>query len=158
MYPRTYREKYWGAIGSAIFAVGMDSWLLLSACGLMAGMSVVLLRFAPIDVLNMSRDWMAIVVALGGFYGYGAAMTVNELFDTSQPQAVQVPIASKYVVTGKGSGSFFKLAPWGDETVQRSYRPSLALYNQARIGDAVCAELHTGALGMRWYQLRDSCR
>ncbi len=142
---------------NGVFVVGGDSWLLIAASAAMAVISLVLARYSPFDSLNMKRDWLVTVVALAGFYGYGAAQTANELFDVTSPETVNVAIASKYVVTGKGAGSFFKLAPWGAETMQRSYRPTLATYNSRRIGDSVCAELHAGAIGMRWYQLSDSC-
>jgi hypothetical protein len=68
-----------------------------------------------------------------------------------------VIIESKFVRTGKGGGSFFKLAPWGAETMERSYQPSLNTYYRLRVSDTICASLHSGAIGMRWYQLSDSC-
>lgn len=140
-----------------VFVVGPDSLLLVYACFAMALASLVLLRFSGIDMLNMKREALVVVVGFAGLYGYGAALTANELFDSSAGQAARVKIEGKYVRTGKGGGSFFKLSPWGPETMERSYRPSPGAYNQLQVSDSICAYLHPGAIGMRWYQLTDFC-
>ncbi len=142
---------------SGAFVVGADMWMLIAASIGMGLFSLLLMRWSPIDSFALTRDWPITLVALAGFYGYGAALTINQLFDDSQPRTLPVSIAQKYVTTGKGAGSFFKIAPWENETEARSYRPSQATYNRLAVGDNVCASLHPGALGMRWYQLSDSC-
>ncbi len=144
------------AVGPGVngYVVDADSWVRIFACVGMALVGLVLLRFSPIDSLNMRSDAIVMVVLATGIYGFGAAMTANQLFDMSVAQTASVPIQNRFMATGKHAGPRFNLAPWGPETRSRIYTPSQATYARA---DSVCASLHPGALGMRWYQVSDLC-
>lgn len=97
------------------------------------------------------------IVLSAGLYGYGAALTVNQAFDRSVPQTKSVVIENKHMRTGKRSGFFFDLAPWGEETWGRTYSTSDSVYDQMRVSGSICATLHAGALGLPWYRLSDRC-
>jgi hypothetical protein len=142
---------------NGLFALGTNTSILTFSSVTMAPIILLILHFLSIDLVDIRRDSLTVIVAIACLYGYGAAVTANELFDHSNPQTMRVGIENKYVRTGKGAGSYFKLAPWGPETMEREYRPSQSTYNRLRVSDSICASLYPGALGMRWYRLSESC-
>jgi hypothetical protein len=144
--------------GPGTFVVSADSLPLTCVAIAMALASLALIRLPTINTNVLGRDILVYGVVLAGLYGYGAAATVNELFDKSVPETFPVGIESKFIRTGKGGGNFFKVAPWGPETIERDYRTSRDTYARLQVSDTICASLHSGAIGMRWYQLSDSCR
>lgn len=145
------------SLGADTYIVGSDSFKLEIASVAGSLLVLALLRLLQIDTLNMKRDWLVVLVGFAGFYGYGAASTANELFDTSAPQVSPVEIERKYILTGKRAGPYFQLAPWGPEARERSYRAPKKTYDRLMVSDNICAWLYEGAIGMRWYQLSDTC-
>ena len=150
MYPLVYG-------GNHVFVVSADTLPLTCASIALALITLVIVHFSSFNTSNLTAGVLVFIAGVAGLYGYGAALTINELFDRSAPQNFPVVIETKFVRTGRGAGSFFRLSPWGAEAMKREYATSRNTYSRLQVSDSICASLYLGAIGMRWYKLSDSC-
>jgi len=86
-------------------------------------------------------------------YGYGASALGNSLLDRSTPVSYPTTVSRMFVSSGKHRTPTLRLAPWGPRTTAEDAAVSWDLYRSTRVGETVCAQLHPGALGVRWFQI-----
>lgn len=83
-------------------------------------------------------------------YGWGLAVHVNVLLDSSEPERARVEVVDRWISSGRGGGPDLRLA--GSEVTEpdTTVRVSRALYDAVEVGGSVCVARHEGALGARW--------
>jgi hypothetical protein len=139
------------------FVVGSDISSLSCIAIAAPLLSLAALRILRIEFVNLRRDSLTIFAGFVGVYAYVFALIGNEVLDNSVAQSTPVPITSTYVIAGKRAGTYANLANWGPETVERSFRVGSIGTGNWKAGDTICAAVHPGAFGMRWYRLSVSC-
>jgi len=145
----------WNGIGA--FAIQSDIWIfdLLSIVLILLFMLTIFYRHHRALILN--RPMLLTALLFVATYGYLSPLIINGLFDHSRPQFAKPAIEGKFYRAGKRSGWYLTLASWGPETRKREYKASNYVYAQLKINDRICAQLHQGALGVRWYKLSETC-
>jgi hypothetical protein len=101
------------------------------------------------------RHWLTVpVLTLSlGAYAWGVLSHANTRLDRGRARTTEVEVTHKEVSAGQGGGPDLRLAPWGPRAAE-TVRVSRALYDAIDVGDSVCTELHSGALGARWFVVR----
>ena len=138
--------------------IAADAPLLVEIALMASALVAAGLRLGLVKTCDFKRDTVLSWLVGAALSGYVGAVIVNGRADTSTPDFVPVSIARKYETNGRGGvRHHFDLMPWGPETESRVYDVSPSTYDRLRLSDTVCAELHVGAIGIRWYRLRDDC-
>ncbi len=94
-----------------------------------------------------------LIFACSSLYGIGGVMQVNTRLDLSKPAVYEAPVVGKYLSGGRHTSYHLTLPPFGpanefqDVTVEKDF------YDSLRLNDRVCAYLHPGKLGVRWYSV-----
>jgi hypothetical protein len=94
---------------------------------------------------------LALLVALVAAYPWALLAQANALLDRSPRETFRVTVVGKHVSTGKHTSYELRLAPWGPVEEEEDADVGRATYEAVAVGDAVCALLRGGALGVRWY-------
>ncbi len=85
-------------------------------------------------------------------YGYGAAIHINALADSSDIQQTRYVLHEKYVSTGKVVRYRVRLTKAHLNTPEvSSAEVTPYFYDMLKPGDAVCLAFRPGALGIQWY-------
>ncbi|MBP2654803.1 MAG: hypothetical protein H6Q73_2372 [Firmicutes bacterium] len=80
-------------------------------------------------------------------------ISVNIIADSKEPMEYSTVIVGKDSYSGKGSSSWFYLAPCGPFTKQQKAFVSGWDYRKYGKGDKVFIQLHSGFLEVKWYTL-----
>lgn len=89
---------------------------------------------------------IALMVTAGG-----SLVFANCLFDAAPAGAHLVSVTGKYRTHGKGAADYLTLSDQAQSNHDtRSIRVAPDFYQTTAIGQAVCTQLHPGALGMPW--------
>jgi hypothetical protein len=154
------------AIGLAFFPIAGLGWRvamfgghpvdLLPLAPCMAVLAVALaaagwLTDRSIPLARQGRTWL-VLLALA--YGVCGAEEVNQAFDQATPQVYRATILTRSISYGRyGGDRELKLTPWGPVGYSQSLRVNADLFNRTTQGGVVCALLHPGVLGARWFDL-----
>ena len=84
-------------------------------------------------------------------YGYGASALADALLDRSATTTFPTHVERKHVSGGRSKSPELTLAPWGPSQESGDVRVSWDLYRSTRVGDTVCVDVRSGALGVPWY-------
>lgn len=132
------------------FAMFVDSWrLALIVYGVLAGTLLLILRgranapreFLMIGCLGLPSIWIAWV---------SSAMLVNQYFDPSPPQTVQVALLRHYVTRGKHSSYHFVLASWRRPRREVNIVVPYEIYQKAQPRQTWIVETRAGRYGYEW--------
>lgn len=128
-------------------------WLPQTVAALFIGTALfVAQRVAHADV--RANSLTALVTFLVAFlaYGYGAALHINALAESSDMQQIRYLLREKHISKGNVTTYKVKLdkvhmnAPDVDSAEVTSY-----FYEMLKTGDSVCLAFRPGALGIKWY-------
>jgi hypothetical protein len=144
-------------IGVGTFAIQEDAWVFDSITIVFISLFVQAIFHKRHRALILNRPALLTVLLFVAAYGYLSPLFINRLLDPSLPQFARPSIERKFYQTGKSSGWYLTLAPWGPETRERNYETGRYIYERLTIKDRICAQLHQGALGVRWYKLSETC-
>ena len=138
----------------ANFHLDSDTSLLLVACIPALALAAALFRAS-------TRSPKPAVVFVGlfilsYFYGYGACSQINTQMDASTPRQYAAVVAGKAVHNGRNATSYLFLKPWKPGQAAENASVSRALYDEVKVGDAVCISAHQGALHAPWHTV-ESC-
>src|ERR1700749_1054986 len=129
-------------------------WLLLIVLVLITVPGLILTLILPPRPKHWS-EWAVLTLALAG-YGYGATVQFDTFPDHAPTQTYRATVADKYVSQGKSWSYNFDLAPWGPDRSKSTVRVPGELYARIKPGMQVCATVHPGFIGLRWYRV-DFC-
>lgn len=104
--------------------------------------------------LKKEKASMFAIILLTTFYGYGASMEANVIFDRGVPTVYSAQVLGKKTLSGKSTSYKLTLTPWGPKREPDEVSVSRKWYELLRPGDTVCPVLHEGALHIRWYRVR----
>ncbi len=88
-----------------------------------------------------------------GVYGFGTAIILNGIMDSSSPKNFEAEIRDKHISSGKSMSYYLKLSPWGPQKNVEDVRVSKNRYDQYKINDKVLIQLSKGALNIPWYTI-----
>lgn len=86
-------------------------------------------------------------------YGFGFAIMVNCMFDTTKPQIFTAKIEKVYITTGKRTIYNVTVAPWGPVHKSKSIQVAETVFYRLTVGNDIGVELRPGLFSMPWYQL-----
>jgi hypothetical protein len=95
-------------------------------------------------------------VGLGtiGFWAYtfGCMSILNGMLAQAPPAQFEGRIMSKHIEGGRSHARMFNLGPWGPFN-GGEVQGTLTMYDQLNAGDSVCMLLHSGGLGLPWWEI-----
>lgn len=96
------------------------------------------------------------VIALTFFaYSYGAVVTVNCLYDGSEPEVFNAKVLGKKINSGKSTTYNLELSPWGLQNEIQEVSVSQDLYEQLENEDTVNIYFMKGYLDIPWFIVTD---
>jgi hypothetical protein len=109
-------------------------------------------------VRKHSQPWGVMIglIFFAGMYGYGVATAADSLPDRSKATSYVVTVTGKHRTHGRSTSYYLDLEPWGPIQEPNKVNVPFSTYRDAAPGDAVCLDLHAGALNLAWYE-RISC-
>ncbi len=163
-----------GETGKVLTRVDLDPLLLAPGLGLLvhANIAVCLVHWTPelayatagavamagamalaSPAMRQSGPQLTVYAIVMGLYGGGLGVFGDVLFDAASPEVSMRPILEqRQNSTGKYTAIHYaKVGPWGPFTEANEVEVSRNFAETRKIGDAVCMNLHPGALGAPWY-------
>jgi len=89
-------------------------------------------------------------------YGYALAAATNADLEMRPPAIYPVWVVGKRQTTGRNTRDLLELAGTVPNFVPQEVEVDYRVFNATRPGGTVCIQLHTGGLGIRWFQV-DLC-
>jgi len=129
------------------YQVRYEWQLVLAALALVVVVMVMLLRFSK-DKMGGGVVTLAIVFV--GICGYCGLNHVNALLDFSEPIHYQTVVLEQSVSSAARRGRHCYCVVAGEGGEEISIEVSAEFYEQVRCGDAVCLDIHSGALGIEY--------
>jgi hypothetical protein len=105
--------------------------------------------------LNKAKDYFTMLfisICLFG-YGYGAVVTLNCMYDTSQPEAFNAKVLNKRISSGKSTSYYLELTPWGQQKESDEVSVSKSLYNSLEKNDEVQIYFMKGRFEIPWFNI-----
>jgi hypothetical protein len=90
-------------------------------------------------------------------WAWGDVVMLDRFADQAAPQVYSTVVGDKYISSGRSSAPYLQVAPWGDRVAVEDIRVNRHIYDATPIQSVICIQLHKGALGVRWFDLGDSC-
>jgi hypothetical protein len=101
--------------------------------------------------LKSQKRTLLVIIFLTTFYGYGAGVEANMIFERGDTTVFKAQVVRKEAVSGRPTSYELYLSPWGPQQQTNEVSISRRWYESLQPGDAVCPALHEGALHIRWY-------
>ena len=98
-----------------------------------------------------------LIIMWAALWGSSIVVLGNEIFDKSAPNIFRTHITYEHITTGKRTRYYLTIAPWGRKSETDDIGVTRDFYLSVSIGQEICAYLHPGAFGARWYEV-DLCR
>lgn len=130
-----------------------DGWMLAIGAAVGTGACAALWRIIP---SNLRLGMCTGLVVLGTFAGWSVLERLNRSEEPKPVEDFRAYVVDKHISTSRHSTFHtVRFAP-----VEWSKSPESLddenLYEQVKVGDPICGDLHTGMLGWRWWVLK-SC-
>ncbi len=88
-------------------------------------------------------------------YGYGAVVTLNCIYDKSEPEIFNATILSKRISSGKSTTYYLELTPWGQQTEIDEVSVSKNLYDKLDQNDKVNIYFMKGQFDIPWFEVTE---
>src|SRR5262249_48319645 len=132
----------------AVFDYQTVGWMAQTVAALFIGAALfVTQRAAHMDV-RANQVTASVAFLFAFLYGYGAALQINALADSSDMQQTRYVLREKYI--SKGNVTEYKVRLDKAHTnapVVESAEVSRYFYEMLKVGDSVCLAFRPGALG-----------
>jgi hypothetical protein len=116
--------------------------------------AVVTISVKKLHFKNAKDSLVLILFSVFMFaYGYGAVVTLNCVYDKSEPETFNATILSKRISTGKTKTYYLKLTPWGHRTTAEEVSVSSNLYNRVEQEDTVNIYFRKGQFNIPWFRV-----
>jgi len=119
-------------------------------------------RRARTNVHNRAtREWVRemFLILFIGFVGVGLSWAtivfINGLWEAYPPTKLSGKVVGKSISGGKSHSYFLRFSGQPTMLGMESFRVSRARYDRTRIGQADCVIVHSGLLGLRYYDVID---
>lgn len=107
--------------------------------------------------LNKAKDYLTILgfsIFIYG-YAYGAVITLNCIYDKSEPETYNASILSKRISSGKSTTYYLELTPWGRQKKIDEVSVSKDLYNRLDKNDKVNIYFMKGQFDIPWFEVTE---
>ncbi|KAF2506982.1 hypothetical protein EYY60_20965 [Flavobacterium zhairuonense] len=93
------------------------------------------------------------IFALVICYTFGTFITVNCLYDHSEPEIFKTSVLDKRISTGKTTTYYLQLGPWGPRKESDEVTVSKEQYNNSKINDEAEVYLMKGQFDIPWFEV-----
>jgi len=98
--------------------------------------------------------YLLLFIPVMGFYGYGATVLANKLFDQAPPKMYLTFVYDRSVnKISRHIERDLRLGPWGPRKAAANVEVPRRVFDAVRVDDSVCVLLHPGALGIAWFEV-----
>lgn len=88
-------------------------------------------------------------------YSYGSIITLNCMYDNSEPSIFNAEVLGKRISSGKSTTYYLELTPWGQRKEVEEVPVSQGLYEQLENNDMVNIYFMRGYLNIPWFIVTD---
>jgi len=142
-----------------VVALGMEEapldWRIPLIVGVALGAPITVLADAAVRGSSLARGRAAtslVIFCCMSLYAYAGLSLANTRLDTAAPERFRAVVLEKRITHGRYSTHWhLRLLPWGPQTEPGEAEVRASVYRAVAVGDSVCVDLHSGALGMGWY-------
>ncbi|WP_437921615.1 hypothetical protein [Sphingobacterium sp. LRF_L2] len=106
---------------------------------------------------NKAKDYLTILgfsVFMFG-YGYGAVVTLNCIYDKSEPEIFNATVLNKRISSGKSTTYYLELTPWGLQKEIDEVSVTKDLYNKLDQNDKVNIYFMKGRFDIPWFEVTE---
>lgn len=106
---------------------------------------------------NKAKDYLTIIgfsIFMFG-YGFGAVVTLNCMYDKSEPKTFNATILDKRISSGKSTTYYLELTPWGQQKEIDEVSVSKDLYNKLDKNDKVNIYFMKGHFDIPWFEVTE---
>ncbi len=135
----------------AVCDVNLLEWRTVTYISLLLAFALAATAIAADHSLKNQKGAMLTIILFTTFYGYGATLGANTIFDRSDTTIFSARILRKEVVSGRNTSYNLYLTPWGPQRQTSEVSVSRRWYESLQPGDTICPALREGALHIRWY-------
>lgn len=123
--------------------------------GLSVGVAIVLIIVGwCVRPQHMKRWVIALgLIFIGAYYSFGTIVEINAITDRAPLQTYQVMVTDKTIDHGRSTYYNFSVAAWPLKDASENVHVSEALFDATPKGGVVCLSVHTGMLGIRWFDV-----
>lgn len=89
-------------------------------------------------------------------YSYGAVVTLNCVYDKSEPTLYNASVLSKRVTTGKTTTYYIQLTPWGTEQENKEVSVPKDLYDRLEYNEKVTIYFKKGRFEIPWFKVTEN--
>lgn len=104
-----------------------------------------------------AKDYLTIIgfsIFMFG-YGYGAVVTLNCMYDESEPETFNATILEKRISSGKSTTYYLELTPWGQQKEIDEVSVSKDLYSRLEKNDKVTINFMKGHFDIPWFEVTE---
>jgi hypothetical protein len=133
-------------------------WLPVIAISLLMGLFMAITVKRGMLASNRASAWAgtALYLFLIPTYSYGAVITLNTRFDNTHALYYETQVTNKRVTSGRSSGHYLQLAPWGPAHGAEEVNVHKSLYQRTQVNGKVGIYLKKGWLDIPWYIVTDA--
>lgn len=159
-----YPSIFWGFFATvmALFLRSLLDFQIMDYSGvwiplfIIAAIYIVLLLFCTEEArYDKASDYLGAfgVLIIVFSYAYGSFVTVNCVFDQSEPEVFNATILDKTISSGKSKSHYLELTPWGPRTEAERVMVPKSFYESHQIKDEVTVYLMKGKFDIPWYEV-----
>ncbi|WP_295670254.1 hypothetical protein, partial [uncultured Mucilaginibacter sp.] len=131
-------------------------FLSVGTLALILMLTLVFSLYRPIKRENKERVGIYLmIVPVIALYSFAATYGMNCVFDHSVPVIFNTRVNGKYFTTGKNSGYYLTVSPWGDHKKPEDIEVGKSQYNNTQLGQIVKINLKKGLVTIPWYYLEE---
>jgi hypothetical protein len=132
----------------------LAGWVPFLAAAIIAVVMALVIRRVQSERQIPLCLYLLLFIPVMGFYGYGATVLGNKLFDRAPPKMYLTFVLDRSVnKISRHIERDLRLGPWGPRKVPANVEVPRRVFDAVRVYDSVCVLLHPGALTIAWFEV-----
>ena len=132
----------------------LAGWVPFLAAAVIAAVMALVIRRVQSERQIALWLYLLLFIPVMGFYGYGATVLANKLFDQAPPKMYLTFVLDRSVnKISRHIERDLRLGPWGPRKVPANVEVSRRIFDAVRVDDSVCVLFHPGAFRIAWFEV-----
>ena len=132
----------------------LAGWVAFLAAAVIAAVMALVIRRVQSERQIALWLYLLLFIPVMGFYGYGATVLANKLFDQAPPKMYLTFVLDRSVnKISRHIERDLRLGPWGPRKTPANVEVPRRVFDAVRVDDSVCVLLHPGAFRIAWFEV-----